>query len=544
MALIEKLNFDETNGNLIIQDQTDWAALGITLGPDVVNLYLKVVLVNDTTVTIYDNLYGSTPDIVPTTSLFNVTAIPIPVDSDGNTVWGDYVITVNTNVIPSVGPPYAMPIEEFTFNYGFTEPEQCLTHQVNCVAATVTSRDETDYGQYLTTITRVHNIYPPPNKASVKVGTQPVLIFNGGPDGPMWTGTWVQEVIATTIFTLPSGATVSKVLTLSREFDVSCDTNLCKVRCCLKKLVSRYDRARTSNPKEAANILQYELGPTQTDIIQFFMARDCGNDADMDKYMASIIEKSGCSGDCGCGGDEPQIITALTSGDTSGDVVVDSPDGSITVTPQTVGTTIYYHIVVAAWIQNILNNLSPTVVDSTIGSGITVTSSVSGGITTYHVNPTLPLAVQENHVEVKGRIYKNPVVAPGNPVYLFVPTVIYAIGKDTNASASITFALGENTPNLITDKVLLLVQSFVLPASAPLEYTAHAQVMRKTTNRASAISQVKDTEFEVCWFDAETPLDAVILRAYNPITGATKVFSDLVNDESLYLSISIWIKPS
>lgn len=538
MALSEALLFDEINGKLVITDQTDWAAMGVTLGTDGCDLYIKVVLQNDTTQVLYDNLNGTVPDIVPYTSTTCVADIDIPVDSDGKTLWGDYIIYVRAEI--SAATEYELSAT-FTYGYQLSEPVMCLTHQVNCVAATVTSRDETDYGQYLTTITRDHKIYPPPAKGSPKSGTQPVLIFNGGPDGDMWTGTWTQEVISTVLFTLPSGATVSVTIEGTREFSVECDSNLCLIQCCLKKLVARWDRATKSNPKSASEIFTYELYPAQTYIIQFFLARDCGNAELMDTYMALIKEKSGCTGNCGCSADEPRIITPIT-GNGGGDVIVDSPDGSITVTPETVGTTTYYHIAISNAIQNILNNLNPVVVAQS-GPYIVVTSAVVAGVTTYYVSLNGSLAVQENHIEIRGKIERNPLAGtPGQAYYLFTPTYIDEYGAKINPSASYVFVLGQNTPNILSDIIILDVSNFVLDAAAPLDYSVHAQLMRKVTDSAAAIVSAKDIEFEVCWFD--TSADRFILRAYNPIDGTPKKFADVVYDEDIYLSISIYVKPS
>ena len=540
MALSEALLFDEINGKLVITDQTDWAAMGVTLGTDGCDLYIKVVLQNDTTQVLYDNLNGTVPDIVPFVSTTCVADIDIPVDSDGNTQWGDYIIYVRAEI--SAATEYELSAT-FDYIYQLTEPEMCLTHQVNCVAATVTSRDETDYGQYLTTITRAHKIYPPPAKGSPKSGTQPVLIFNGGPDGDMWTGTWTQEVISTVLFTLPSGATVIAIIEGTREFSVECDTNLCLIQCCLKKLVERWARATTNNPKQANEIFTYELYPSQTYIIQFFLARDCGNAYLMDTYMQLIKDKSGCTGNCGCSSDEPRIITPIT-GNTGGDVIVDSPNGSITVTPETVGTTTYYHLAISNAIMNIINNLTPVAVASG-NSFITVSSATIGGIKTYYVSLNGNLPVQENHIEILARIYKNPSAGtPGQAQYLLDATFIDAYGAQINPSANIDFVLGQNTPNLLSDIILLDVADFVLDSDAPLDYTVHAQIMRKVNSLASAVLNVKDIEAEVCWFDADTPEDHFVIRMYNPIDGTPKKFSELVSDEDLYLSISIYVKPN
>lgn len=538
IPVTERIIFNITTGEIVIEDITDYT--GVT---DTVSTYLKVVLVSGgTTTVLYDNLSGSTPDILPATSRFNVVPIDLPLDSDGNIVQGTYTV-YNRSVF--AGPSETESSNSNGYEFNYTIPKACLTATVNCEAATVTSRDETEYGPYATSTTRTHTIYPNPvNGTTPKVGTQATLIFNGGPDGEMWTGPWYQSISTAITFTLPNNALVITTIVGSRHFDVDCDSNLCEIRCCLNKVVTRFDNARKTNPKTAAEIWSTQLQPTQNYIVLYFLARDCGVSRDMVKYKGLIQEASGCTDEgCGCTKGEAILVTPVVGGGGSGmDIIVDSPDGSITVTQETVGTTLYYHCVVAAWIQNIINNLNPVVVSTATPTYITVTSAVLLGIKTYYVNFNIANIPQpENHIEIQGKIERNP---GAGAAYIFTPTYIYTSGAQVNPSASYVFKLGQTTPNVIGDIMLLEMRDFVLTAAAPLDYTVHTQIMRKTTAEASAVVQIKDLEIECCWFDQATPSDRFILRFWNPIDGTPKRFTDIVSDEDIYISISVWVKPS
>jgi hypothetical protein len=224
------------------------------------------------------------------------------------------------------------------------------------LSATVTGRDETDYGIAETSIVRENNLYPPPALAPVQGGTQPVFIYNGGTYA-MWTGTWTHEVKSTITFTIVTNFTLLVQLIETVEFQVDCDTTMCKIRCCIEKVGKRWAIAIKKNPVEANFIFQNQISQIVWLVQQWVMARECGNVDDMAKYLAEIKEVSGCKGNCsGCSGDEPQLIVPIIAGGSGQTVIVDSPTGTVTVTPQVVGTTTTYHLEVAQWILNIINN--------------------------------------------------------------------------------------------------------------------------------------------------------------------------------------------
>jgi hypothetical protein len=541
-VLIEKLEFNLITGELVIKDQTDWAAAGLLVGTDTITINLKVELINDSVTTLYDNLAGASPDIVPATSLFNITAIQIPLDSDGKVIWGTYRITATAHVVKTTDPTddyYVNGI--FDYAYAFTLPTMCLTHQVNCLSATVTGRDETEYLTDESNIVRENNLYPPPALAPVQGGTQQVFIYNGG-TYQMWTGTWTHEVSSGVTYTLPSGATLVVLLEATVEFQVDCDTTMCKIRCCIEKVGKRFNNAKITNPKAANDILNLQIIPIGWALQQWTMARECGNVDDMALYLAEIKEISGCKGNCkGCKGDEPQLIIPLTSGGANS-VIVDSPNGTVTVTPQTVGTTQYFHLEVAQWIINIINNLNPVAVATDTPAWLTVTPSIILGVKTYTITFNAAALEKENHIEIRGKINKNPDTTAGQPYFIFTPEYIYTNGAEVNPSSSYSFVLGTTTPNISTDEMVLSMSNFK-NSTDNLSYTVHCQLMRKHPNRATSLLLLKDMELEACWFD--TASDYFTLRFYNPITGVTKRFTDVVPlDTELYFSLSVYIKPT
>lgn len=542
ITLIEKLQLNLISGQMVVEDGTDWAGNSVILGTDAVSINFKIELINDTTTTLYDNLYGAVADIDPFVSLFSTPVINIPLDADGNVMWGTYKITAIANIVPLSGLGYSVS-GVFSYSYAFTLPEMCLTHQVNCISATVTGRDETEYGDLVTTITRENNLYPPPALAPVQGGTQPTFIYNGGTYA-MWTGTWTHEVKSTVTYTLAINFTLLVELVATVEFNVECDTSVCKIRCCIEKVGKRWMNALSKNPVEANSIFQTQIAQITWAFQQWVMAQMCGNVDDMAKYLAEIKEISGCKGNCsGCKGDGPQLILPVISGGGGSTVIVDSPNGTVSVIPEIVGTTTTYHLEVAQWILNIINNLNPVAVATDTPTYLTVTPSIILGVKTYTIT-FLPAAIGiENHIEILGKISRNPLAgAIGQPYYLFTPTTIYATGADVNPPGSFTYVLGKTVPNVLGDPILLQVSGFRLPLLTN-EYTVHAQITRKHPTMSVAISQIKDMEIDIPWFD--TSVDNLYLRFYNPMNGLTKVLSEIIpNDADIYFSLSIYIKPS
>ena len=512
--------FNNISGKIVVEDTTDYVGQGIPLdGTYNVRGYLRITVQSSTgTQVIYDNLGGSSPDIDPVVSTVSTTDIDLPKASDGNILQGAY--TVEYNVIVSDPDQVDVIIANVTtapsYTYDIDIPVACLTADVNCQGATITSYDSTDYGLYAS-VSRLHTLYPPPATGqSAITGTQATLSSGS----PIYDKTWTQEIESTVTYTFPDGLIAVVSVSGVREIPVVCDLGMSKIFCCLNKVFSRYNSLLTKNVTAAQTLYQDTIVPMLSAMVMYNAAVAAGNTNGATKYYAQTIEASGCGDDCGCSSTEPQLIQPNIG--SSNVTVVTSPDNSISVVPVVDGITTTYQIQVSAALQAVLANLKNTVVSTNTPSYISVTSTTVGNTVTYYIDYT-PTGALGYSLSEK-RLYIDTATTGTSPSnYMEVtPQEVANIGSNIVSPASAhVILLGETVPNASTDVAVVQMSNILVDGSK--NYNVQANVM--SAYGTASTTAMKNIEAEVLY--ANSSSGNVYLRLYNPITGQPYTLGDL-----------------
>lgn len=520
-------------------DATDWAANGITLGTDTVNLYFRLRITTSLgTTTLYDNLSGPTPDIIVVSAgqqaqLLNM----IPTGQDSDIVQGTYELTIRAEGSgPAIDSFDELGYESYTLNY--TWPEVCIKTGVFCDKSQVQSDDISDYGIYATNISRSHTLYPPPaSGAPSQVTPLPVNVY--GPN--IWSKTWTAQIISVVTFTFADNFVVYKQLDNAKEFEVVCSREICSVMCCVTKMFRKYEvmwgRQGTGDGKDYFSRV---VIPGMMHAMAFLLHQNCGRTQAAAAEVALLKQITGC-GECDeCGDDEPLIILP-TVGSGNLQVVVDSPLGTVTVTPEVISNVQYFHLEVSAAIQQIINQFKAITMSSDNLALLRVApyiDSVDG-----HINWVLSpqtAGLIKNQISYRVKIYANPSPAIGQPEFLLSNVLVKVNGDKVQEP---TFGLGNTTPNTLTDYAVMDVSDFFAgqltdPPTVDPEtpYELHAQVMRSTDDKDN-FTLVDDIECRILWFDTAAPNFRVQL--YSPVDGQPLLLSDLSAKDDIYLAIRI-----
>lgn len=523
MSVTAKIILDKVATLIKLVDTTDYVSLGATSAEGFIVSLQFFDGVN--TQTIYANPVSSgNADVFGLISPNNTIPITLPLNTDGTLKSGKYSFIYT--VLYETDRVYTETFEaEYVFDYDF--PTICLSNELKCSTSQLASRDVTDYGVYAYSISRTHTIYPPPASGKTPlVSSVPLLIYSN-----ICTKTWTQEVVSVVDFVFESYFEVHIQLSGSDEIDVVCSTDICKVKCCMDKKFAAYQRLVLTNPAGAARMYELTIKPTEIALLGFLIANYCGNETDAATKLAELKEAVGCSGDCDdCGESPTSIIPTEAAGGMT--FVVDSPDGSITVTSSTVGTEITYHVEVSAAIQAILDGIKEYNVVA--GTGCTVVETAPGGVITFTVNVT-PVTGQIRYLG-QLKIYRNPVQPTpiGQAEYLY-SLIFSEFGGGMQVP---TIGLGQNVPNVLTDVIVIGISDFydTLPSNVP--FTAQANIMRYTDPALIANpTAVKDVEAEI--YNFVDGYMSFTVRLYNPVDGTPLTFNDIVDKPDLYLQISI-----
>lgn len=477
--------FDLSAKTLSLQDTTDYAGQSLTIADYRGTIRASLLTAAGSTV-FYDNL-GDTgaPDVVPNTSRYNTTTINLPADADGNILGGKYTVTYGLSNIAL--DTYFQQVNDYVYqNPAVTV---CLQTTVDCDASQITSKDVTDYGPYVLSITRVHKLYAPPASGlGTFTGTLASLTVNG-----IYTTTWTAELVSTVTYANPDGSTTVSTFSGVKEFQVECDSDLCTILCCLDNIKKTYDRLVCVNPTQAANFRATIYDPVNENAIYFMMAQGCGNTTKAATYRTAIESISGCGKDCGCGTTDTPI-PVIPSSNVGSITVVDSPDVSIAVTSNTSGNTTTYHVQVSATLQNIINNSYNSIVVTDTPDELTITPTGTNPIT-YTVSFTGTIPDEENHVEVLIGLSRS---TSSSPPYATIFSKQFVIETGTgnfnpHASWSWVFA-GNNSGNTGTSLATIQINDF-LNDNLNL-FTAQCNIMKLQTPFAVWTPTIA-TSFEV-----------------------------------------------
>lgn len=526
--------FNNISGQIIVDDQTDYVGQGIPLdGTYTVRGFLAITLASSTgTSTIYNNIGGTTPDIDPNTSTTSVLTIDLPKDSGGNILQGTYSIVYNVIVgdPDQVGVIVADVTDGFSYTYQQDLPTVCLTADVNCQGATITSYDSTDYGLYAT-VDRTHNLYPPPATGATTItGTQASLSSGS----PIYDKTWTQEVISTVTYNFPSGLIAIVSVEGSREIPVVCDLGMSKIFCCLKKVFNRYNSLMAKNIVAANDLYIDTVKPMLEAMVMYNAAVAAGNTNGASYYYNLTIETSGCGEDCGCSSSDPQLIEPNIG--SSNVTIVTSPDNSISVVPVVDGITTTYQIQVSAALQAALSAIKNTVVTTATPTYLEVTSVTVGNTTTYTVNYK-PVGGLGYSTSMKRLLIDTATTGTSPANYMEVTSSDVAnIGANiVSPATSHTVLLGQTVPNASSDVALVTIGNVLVDGTLPYQVTA--EVMGKYST--AVVGSLADLDVEVLYSNVSS--GAVTLRLINPTSGNPYTLADLNTKGygSIYVTLTI-----
>lgn len=519
---------------ILVNDLTDYDAQGYPSDTYVIRGYLQVELTNSSgSRTVYNNLTGPNPDILPYTATNNLYDIPLPQDVNGNPEMGIYTVTLRSEVVlldlVTVDTELT---QTFIYTLDMDIPVPCLAEDVNCEDSKITSYDKTDYGSYVSSKTIVHTLFPPPASGQSNiVGSTAVITTTAD----IYTKTWTQKINNTVTYAFPDGLYVVLTVLGSREFEVACGTGISDIWCCVNKMKKRYDAAITRNPVLASNLYEQEVKPTMEAAEMYILASWSGKVAGQNYWYNKIKEYSGCGEECGCGDDSPQQVIPVGS---SASFVVDSPDNSISVTPDPVGNQVTFHIQVSATLQNIINNLYARTITTATPSYIQLTETGTGANRNTRID-FIPGAIGATTPFIEARFELS--AAGGANLVDGTINIINQAGTVFAPGASQNIAVGENSPNVGTDIAVLKYTGFL--AGTVVDYNVNCKVMG--LGSTTSVNALKTIEAEVYYFDSTDATGKIWLRLYRPSTGVACSLAEiaaLAAETPFYVTLNLSAK--
>jgi len=529
MAIVAaSLNLDAINALIHVTDTTDYVgqALDPTLAQGFISIY---------GVALYDNIGGVTPDILPAIDTTNTSVIDLPLDSDGNPANGQYILTYVV-LYDTGGPAEATYSFSQTFTLDYTPPTISIETEQSCTASTLRSTDATNYGTATITL-RVHTITPPtvgPPPTYAPYPTQTVA-GNINTYTGISTGTWQASIVSTINQVFEAGFDLDITIGGLVAVDISCDTALCTITCCLYTLradaIALERRSGVNNPY--VQQAWAKINEVEQLIVFYLLAERCGNTTKTAFYLTEIQRVSGCDENCSCS--SGQIIPIIPASPTGTTYNVDSPLGTIDVVTEVTGNLTTFHIEVSEAIIDIINNFQNTDITSVDGS-VTITSNTVGILTTFDLSVNAS-ASNSNRMYIKARIYHNPAWAtPGQNQWL-IETFEY---QNTGiALQNPVYGLGQNNPNVLTDTAVIGVSNF-WATGVPVDsiFTPQSNVIKYIdTTDGVDYTIIKSVEAEIYSFEDD---GTFIIRLWNPSkSGQPLLLSDLDVDLEYWLQISI-----
>jgi hypothetical protein len=527
------LDKNSTPKKIVIHDTSDIASL-ITAGYSGFGIFLKVTFTSSTgTSTLYDNIGGSTPDILyPATDNSNVIALPL--QSNGNLAFGIYSVTAEYQYLDNFGSDYSTDVNS-AYEFGFTSPCVSISFRINLPASNITTIDTTDYGSYVL-LNRQHTISPPPNAQLPPLSLPPITTtLSQNVYQNITTGTWGAKVISIITYQLavtPDLLNWQLIDNLSDciEIPVVSDIDINKLLCCLNKYKLRWERLKLVNQVEADNLFNEVIQPIVVNLTFYYAALTAGCYAVAAAAIAVIKEVSGC--DCNCDANCPTVIPAVTPQNNFYDI--DSPDNSITVTSSTVGNTTIFHLQIA---QSIIDqiNAKTYIVNGTSPITVATTVSPDGKTITYTVGVSRPIPYVQNLAVVRAKIaYSSGWSIGMDSIYVDPQLAVIAPFADH----TIDFTVGSPAD---TDAVAFFYANFF---TANQIFVPQAQVMNSyfLDNASSVLESIKTQntiEANIMWTqnDGSQKGNSFLTRLYNPVNGEILRFSDL--DRTLTYQITL-----
>lgn len=295
-----KATFDVVNHKITVTDITNYAGQSVAL-----SAVTGAVSIEDPN----GNSYSGSIDQDVSLSTTAITIVPI---SGGSFVPGTYSIVYVVTVTATSDTV----TKTLTFEYDFNSPTVSLELTVNCIQPLLTSTDTTNYtvDGINPTITRAHKIeYPQTTGHADITGTGAVLetdVMYTQANQPLQHSS---TLVSTLLYNFGNGFFISDVISGNAYADVTCDNSLCEAYCCLKSQYTRWQNAKCENSK-LAETYKNEFILMRSIADQLRNALECGKEDDVSGYLTELKRIGNCTGDCGCSGDEPELVTGLGGG--------------------------------------------------------------------------------------------------------------------------------------------------------------------------------------------------------------------------------------
>lgn len=318
-----KEKFDKLNQVFSFLDTTDWtdATYNNPTGnvPIDTSVDIQVICqinVNDSSTDHYENSGWATnsfsnPDFTidasttPNTVTIN-NSIGLPYNSNLEVVQGEYTIDYKIQATDDNGDTFILESQN-EYNYLFDDPKPNVDVTVNCGVGTFTVEDKTqttvDNVSPTTTSREIKVTYPSDANQSATTTSNPTLVLTS-----FYTNTQQVDLSLTLNYEFTNYDVQTKV-TYHDDVEVNCDSNLCSVYCCLKKLYDRMKYAECKNRTDFEYIRRdYERANYLAELIK--NAESCAKNADINGYLEDLKKITNCNGDCGCNGTTSQQIVS------------------------------------------------------------------------------------------------------------------------------------------------------------------------------------------------------------------------------------------
>lgn len=390
LAKIDENGVSNSNYRVItLTDSTDYPALGVLL------TQLKgYFIVTDPVGNIIHLGNFTTPDIVQNVDT-SFDGVEIPLDAYNNPVNGTYKFQmfVQRTVGLSV-TEFNTPVSEFTLCVNSCKNSTKAEIELNfdCSVSTATGYDRTKYKSNAS-VTRLLTMSPPVASKYVDGTTATDFVSSSNTvfSNALWTQLWqlLLRAVVTEI-TISGFATYTLVFSLEERTtgEAACAINLCGLYNCLDKKLLQLEKEGSRKGGIANNLAIADEFVVITMLFERLeVARQCGKYQAAQNAYNALKEHLSC--DCGCGDSGmPEYVYPLVS--PPGNTTVVQGSTYIAVTSNTVGTTTTYTVALSSTLANLIAliktydiestdgsiNVSPTTIGTSVSFDLTINTAV------------------------------------------------------------------------------------------------------------------------------------------------------------------------
>jgi hypothetical protein len=278
----------------------------------------------------------------------------------------------------------------FTQEYSYVSPDICL-NWVNDECCS--SMEITDVSVYETgaVVTRLHTVHYPDGMttpiADITSPLQELTIT------PIWTGTWTDTFTAA--ITATNGIIgITDSARGVKEHKVTGSDGLCQIYTCMGNMATKYTSLLVNAPNKAIE-MQKNIAKVSIAFIAYTTGKKCG-ETDYEQYLDQITAIA-ASCDCGCDCDDcadgtpVQVVGCCENvGGSDFTILIQSTDGSVSVSSNTVGSTTTFDIQVdGTWLTTqIQNEIAVTTIGELLDVDDTTAVAATGQVLVWN-NATL-----------------------------------------------------------------------------------------------------------------------------------------------------------